>query len=83
MGRLLDCLAFQPLKLNAGRFTAAFLRFATGLGVLGLLGWGSGRQSSFDPAGCTSVHAFDKFPLKSLWRIHRQQHLDLLGRSFR
>jgi hypothetical protein len=34
---------------------------------------------SFDLAGCTSVHDVDKFPLKSLWRIHHQQHLDLLG----
>ena len=35
------------------------------------------RLISFDLAGCTSVHDVDKFPLKSLWRIHHQQSLYL------
>jgi hypothetical protein len=41
------------------------------------------RLISFDPAGCTSLHDVDKFPLKNLWRIHHQRHLDLLGQSVR
>ena len=33
---------------------------------------------NFGVVGCTFVRDVDKFPLKSLWRIHHQQHLDLL-----
>ena len=41
------------------------------------------RLIKFGLVGCTFLRAFDKFPLKSLWRIHHQQHLDLLGQSVR
>src|SRR5215471_12085434 len=39
------------------------------------------RLISFGVLGCTSVRAFGKFPLKSLWRTH--QHLDLLSHRLR
>src|SRR5262249_21484208 len=41
------------------------------------------RLISLGVVGCTFVRASDKFPLKSLSRIHHQQHLDSLSQWLR